>query len=188
MDLYNNKTNDRLKFKLNAEGINTNDIEPRLVFNSKDKVNYIIFGEIKEGVCYFNIPELKVYESNSKGSVKFELVSKDLYFKVWEDDFVIKTKSTIKIDEMVREISKEYKPQINAILESKPIFESDYSDESSEYIEDEEIPEEQESNIEEDEEDDYIDKYDLDDIIDDIDDEESEQRNELMTFENFISK
>jgi len=123
MDFFNNKNNDNIKFKINAEGIDTKDVEARLVFNTKDNLNYIIFGDIKEGVCTFTVPELKVYEKNNNGLLRFELVSKDLYFNVWEDKFNIKTKTTIKIDEMVRESVEEEKPQIKATLEATPIFE-----------------------------------------------------------------
>jgi len=123
MEFFNNKANDKLKFKLNAEGINTSEIEPRLVFNSKDKMNCIIFGKIKEGICTFDIPELKLYEKNDSGDIKFELVSKDLYFSVWEDKFTIKTKTSIKLDEMVRESVEEERPKIKVSLEAKPIVE-----------------------------------------------------------------
>jgi len=125
MEFFSNKTNDILKFKLNAEGINTNDVEPRLVFNSKDKINCIIFGKIKEGICIFDIPELKIYENSDSGTVKFELVSNDLYFNVWEEKFTIKTKTTIKLNEMVRESVEEEKPKISVSLESKPIVEKE---------------------------------------------------------------
>ena len=68
MDFFNNKTNDNIKFKINTEGINTKDVESRLVFNTKDQLNYIIY------------PELKIYEKSNNGTVRFELVSKDLYY------------------------------------------------------------------------------------------------------------
>lgn len=178
MDLYNNKSNDRLKFKINSEGINVSDIEPRLIFNSTDKINYVIYGEIKEGICYFNIPELKLYENNSTGNVKFELVSKDLYFKLWEDNFKIKTISTIKFEEMVRETNIDDKPKIKAtIFESKPIFESEIP--NDEHI----------NNIQDDDMDDDMDSNNLDGI-DDNNDDETEYNSDLnlMSFEMFINK
>jgi hypothetical protein len=126
MDLFNNKNNDRLKFKINAEGINTSDFEARLVFTTDKKINYVIYGDIRENMCYFDVPELSIYEKDSSGKLKFELVSEDLYFNIWQDSFNIKSKSTIKIDEMIRETQESEKPKINVILEceTKPEYES----------------------------------------------------------------
>jgi len=42
------------------------------------------------------------------------LVSDDLYFKVWEDTFEIETKATVKVEEVLKQITKENnKPQIS---------------------------------------------------------------------------
>ena len=126
MNFFNNKNNDNLKFKINAEGINTTDVEARLVFATKENINYILFGNIKENVCTFEVPELKVYEANKGGKVRFELVAKDLYFNVWEDSFKIKAKTTIKLDEMISETVKESKPTIQ--LSAQPMIETNEND------------------------------------------------------------
>jgi hypothetical protein len=68
MEFYNNKKNESLKFKINMEGIDSSNIEARLVFKSDNNINHIIFGKIKETVCTFDIPELKLYEKNQKAN------------------------------------------------------------------------------------------------------------------------
>lgn len=107
MEFFNNKENDILKFKLNSEGIDTEKVEPRLILTTKENKNYLFFGEIQNGVCKFNIPELSVYEKGDHGKIKFEIISEDLYFPVWQDNFEIKSKASIKIEEMISEINKE---------------------------------------------------------------------------------
>lgn len=125
MDFFNNKNNDVLKFKLNVEGIDTNNIEPRLIFKSNDgNINYTFFGKIKENVCVFDIPELKLYEKDSTGTVKFEIVSDDdMYFKVWNEKFEIKTKQEIKLDEMIyNTIKEDIKPKAKISLVNENVI------------------------------------------------------------------
>jgi len=129
MELFNNKENELLKFKINSEGIDVNNIESRLILTTKENKNYFIIGEIENGTCKFNIPQLTLYEKGNYGKIKFEIISEDLCFHVWEDDFEIKTKSTIKIEEMISEIQKNSvtKPRISvseAKIEAKPIVEN----------------------------------------------------------------
>lgn len=114
MKFYNNKKNEPLKFKLNVEGIDTNNIETRLILKS-NKSNYLFFGTIKEDVCIFDIPELNLYEKENIGLAKFEIISEDLYFPVWEDNFEIKTKASITFEQLVTETKKTpSKPKISA--------------------------------------------------------------------------
>lgn len=115
MEFYNNKKNDTLKFSVNADGIDTSDMEARLILHTKENKNYIFFGEIEGNKCSFNIPELDLYEKEDHGKIKFEIISEDVYFNVWEDKFEIKTKPTIKIEEMIQNIQNESKkPKITA--------------------------------------------------------------------------
>lgn len=118
MEFFNNSINDSLKFKLNSDGVDLNRIEPRLILTTKSNENYFFIGEIKNGVCEFDIPELKLYEKGDYGKIKFEIISEDeTYFPVWEDKFEIKTKATIKLEEMVSEIVKtSSKPKITSDL------------------------------------------------------------------------
>jgi hypothetical protein len=118
MEFYNNNVNDKLNFKINIEGIDINKIEPRLIITN-EKNNYIFFGKIKENVCTFDIPELSAYTKSDKGKVKFEIISEDLYFPVWKDEFEIKTKVSVKIEELYHEILEQPKPKVivGAILE-----------------------------------------------------------------------
>jgi hypothetical protein len=170
MDLYNNNKNEKLKFKLNVEGIDTRDFEPRLIFNSSDKINCVIYGEIKENICYFDIPELSIYQKDDQGKMKFELVSEELYFNVWNDKFNIKTKSTIKIDEMIREISNPTKPQIKAVLDADLIVES------KEEVK--EVKEEVEKSIE----------LIKEEHKPEIKKQKINEKSELLSFENFFKK
>ena len=39
MELFNNKENEILKFKINSEGIDVNNIEPRLILITKENKN-----------------------------------------------------------------------------------------------------------------------------------------------------
>jgi len=107
MEFFNNKENENLKFKINSEGIDTEKVEPRLILTTKENKNYLFFGEIHNGVCKFNIPELGLYEKGEQGKIRFEIISEDLYFPVWQDTFEIKSKASIKIEEMISEINKE---------------------------------------------------------------------------------
>jgi len=113
MEFYNNETNDSLKFKINAEGIDVNSIQPRLVFIANENINYIIFGEIENDVCTFDIPQLKIYENENAGKLRFELVAEDSYYNVWEDEFSVRTKKSIKVNEMFGQALKQVIPSIN---------------------------------------------------------------------------
>lgn len=120
MEFFNNTDNDNLKFKLNSEGININKIEPRLILTTSENVNYFFVGKLKNDICEFDIPELSLYEKNDSGKIKFEIISEDLYFPVWEDEFKVVTKASIKMEEMfVTEHKQTVKPKIttNVIFE-----------------------------------------------------------------------
>jgi hypothetical protein len=120
MELFNNKENDSLKFKINSEGIDVNKVEPRLVLITKENKNYLFLGEIHNDVCKFNIPRLELLNTGDEGKIKFEIISEDMYFSVWEDNFHIKTKANIKIEEMISQINKEEEKKkitIDAVFE-----------------------------------------------------------------------
>lgn len=124
MEFFNNSANDNLKFKLNSDGVDLNKIEPRLILTTKNNENYFFIGEINNGVCEFDIPELKLYEKGDYGKIRFEIISEDeTYFPVWEDKFEIKAKASIKLEEMVSEIVKQNpKPKITSdLIVEKPI-------------------------------------------------------------------
>jgi len=111
MEFFNNKENDTLKFKINSDGIDINKVESRLILTTKENKNYIFFGEVQNGICKFNVPELGLYEKGHQGKVRFEIISEDLYFPVWEDNFEIKSKASVKIEEMITEIQEASKPK-----------------------------------------------------------------------------
>lgn len=116
MDFFNNKKNEKLKFKINSEGIDTNEIKSRLIFETTKNENYIFYGKIENNVCIFDIPELKIYEKNDCGKINFEIISGDLYFPVWNDNFEIKTKVNITLEKLIEEtVSTEQnkKPKIS---------------------------------------------------------------------------
>jgi hypothetical protein len=122
MELFNNKENEILKFKINSEGIDVDDVEPRLILITKENKNILFIGKIEKDICKFDIPQLSLYEKGDHGKIKFEIISEDLYFPVWQDEFEIKSKASIKIEEMVSEIQHSSKPRIS-VSETKPIFE-----------------------------------------------------------------
>jgi len=111
MDFYNNKNNDTLKFKLNTEGVDKDKIETRLILTSKEK-NYLLYGKVKENICTFDIPELNLYENNTNGEIKFEIISNDLYFRIWEDIFEVKSNKN-KLSKLHRELSRKQKDSSN---------------------------------------------------------------------------
>ena len=115
MEFFNNKENNLLKFKINSEGIDVNNIETRLVFKTNENNNYLIFGKIVDNICEFEVPELKVYETNDKGNIRFEIISGDTYFDVWSDKFDIKTKINITLEKVEEEIEKVIKPTIESV-------------------------------------------------------------------------
>lgn len=118
MEFFDNNPNDRLNFKINIEGIDIDKIEPRLIIKN-EKSNYLFFGKINDSICTFDIPELASYKKGDEGEIKFEIISEDLYFPVWTDTFEIKTKRSVKIEELYQEITQKPKPVVsaNAILE-----------------------------------------------------------------------
>jgi len=123
MEFFNNKSNDTLKFKLNSEGVDTETIEARLILVSEGK-NYLFFGNINDEVCTFSIPELKQYEKNDNGKIKFEIISDDLYFPVWEDNFSVNTKVNITLEQVVSNVAEETKTtQKPKISVAQPIVE-----------------------------------------------------------------
>jgi len=123
MELFNNKNNDSLKFKVNSEGIDVKNIEPRLILTTNENKNYLFIGKIKENICKFSIPKLKSYTKGDNGKMKFEIISEDLYFPVWEDTFEINTKATIQFESVINDEPKVVKPKITATVNVQPIIE-----------------------------------------------------------------
>ena len=126
MEFWNNKENDSLNFKLNSEGIDINNIEPRLILTTKENKNYLFLGKVEKDICKFEIPKLESYEKGEEGKIKFEIVTEDLYFPVWEDKFEIKTKASIKIEEMIENIKKDEESKkfsVKAVLETNNVKE-----------------------------------------------------------------
>lgn len=123
MDFYNNKKNDTLKFKLNAEGIDMRNMEARLIFRSKNSKNMLLVGTINEGYCIFDVPELNIYEKDEHGDVKFEVVASDgnndfVYFQPWKNTFNVKSQASMKVEEVIETIAKtKEKPSISASVE-----------------------------------------------------------------------
>ncbi len=121
MDFYNNNNNEPLKFRLNVEGIDTNNIETRLIFKTNENKNYLFFGKVEDDVCIFDLPKLGLFEKNDSGIIKFEIVSDDLYFPVWSDKFNVKTKASITFEQLVSETVEsptKQKPKVSAIIET----------------------------------------------------------------------
>lgn len=149
MEFFNNTKNIALKFKINSEGINISNIETRLILINK-KYNSLFFGKVENEVCIFNIPELEQYEKGDKGIIKFEIISDENYFKVWEDSFEIKTKPTVKIEQMVNDIIEEHKSKLSV----KPIIEEPKKEEKitkeDDVVIEESIEDVEENEIEED--------------------------------------
>ena len=112
MEFFNNKNNNILKFKINSEGIDSNKLQSRLIFETSKNKNYIFYGKITENnVCAFELPELQLYEKGDMGTVKFEIISEDeLYFPVWKESFEIKTNVNITLEKLVDEIVQKETP------------------------------------------------------------------------------
>jgi len=107
----------------NSEGINVKNIEPRLILTTNENKNYLFIGKMEEDICKFSIPELKSYKKGDNGRMKFEIISEDLYFPVWEDNFEINTKATIQLESVVNDVKEEVKPKITATVNVQPVIE-----------------------------------------------------------------
>ena len=114
MDFFNNKDNDILKFKINSTGVDTSTIETRLVLKSNENKNYVFFGTIIDETCSFEIPNLSLYENNTIGNVKFEIISGDMYFNVWSDQLNIKSKVESTLEKIEEEVNKVIRPNFTA--------------------------------------------------------------------------
>lgn len=141
MEFYNNKENEPLKFKLNVEGIDKDNIETRLILKTNENKNYLFFGKIEEDLCIFDLPELDLYEKGNSGNVKFEIISEDIYFPVWEDSFDIATKASITFEQLVTETKeKPSKPSITVDpiiqqkVEEKPVIKENKKEEKKKPI------------------------------------------------------
>lgn len=121
MELFNNENNDKLKFKINSEGIDINNIEPRLILTTNENKNYLFIGKVNNDICEFNIPELESYKKGDNGDIKFEIISEGLYFPVWNDKFDIITKASIQLEQVENIEEKPKRKEIN--IEAQPIIE-----------------------------------------------------------------
>jgi hypothetical protein len=146
MEFYNNTKNTALKFKMASEGINVSNLETRLILINK-KSNSLYFGKVENDICVFNIPQLEQYNKGEKGTVKFEIISDENYFKVWEDTFEIITKPTVKIEQLVNDIIEEHKPKLSV----KPIIEEPKKEEKITIEKEDEVIEESIEELEENE-------------------------------------
>jgi hypothetical protein len=184
MELFNNKENEILKFKINSEGIDVDNVEPRLILITKENKNILFIGKIEKDICKFDIPQLSVYEKGDHGKIKFEIISEDLYFPVWQDEFEIKSKASIKIEEMVSEIQHSSKPRIS-VTETKPIFEKKVETKKEKVVENktlsklEAIFENTVPVIIEEEEDEEV------KIIEEVKKEEKPEKPSIMKFDSF---
>lgn len=106
MEFFNNKENDTLKFKINTEGVDVGAVDPRLIFVTNENTNYLVKGKFEGDTCIFNVPMLPEYDININGNVVFEIVSGDLYFKVWNEAFTVKTKPSVVLTD-INEVKKE---------------------------------------------------------------------------------
>ena len=144
ISLYNNKSNKRLKFRMDIKGVESSSIIPRLVIESYDKSKAILInGIIEDNVCYFNIPELTNFEKGEKTKIFYEaIVAEEQYAKLWEDNVDVDTKTQIKVVEnsVTEEEQEEKKIDLKDIKESGK-FVPTFEDVDEEDEEDEEIDE-----------------------------------------------
>ena len=69
--------------------------------------NYFLIRKVENDICKFNIPELSIYENGDSGRIKFEIISEDMYFPVWQDEFEIKTKKDLTLEKMIFDIQQD---------------------------------------------------------------------------------
>jgi len=146
MELFNNENNDKLKFKINSEGIDINNIEPRLILTTNENKNYLFIGKVNNDICEFNIPELESYKKGDNGDIRFEIISEGLYFPVWNDKFNIITKATIQLEQVENIEEKPKRKEINII--AQPIIETKHKEEKIKEKIDENIKTEKQKKIE----------------------------------------
>lgn len=152
INLYNNHSNKKLKFKVDITGVDPSEVKPRLIIETEEK-NYMVKGKIENKECNFIIPILEGLEQGEKGKVYYEvIVSNEQYSKLWEEDFETISKTEIKVVESnYEEEEKAESPKISVVslssVEEEPINESIEEEEEEEPTNEEKI-EERIENIE----------------------------------------
>jgi len=100
---------------MDITGVDTKDIQPRLIIESNDNV-YMIKGKIEGTECKFDVPVLEALGQGNKGKVYCEVIIQDeQYSKLWEDSFETISKIEVKVLENIQEEVKETKvrPTVN---------------------------------------------------------------------------
>jgi len=82
----------------------------RIIVESND-LNLVFPGEINNGTCTVPIKKLKgILEEGDKGKIKLEIIVEDVYFKPWEEDFIVEEHTSVKVK--VQEHKNPEKPSI----------------------------------------------------------------------------
>lgn len=112
---------------VNVMGASLKNCEARIVLETNN-LNLLYKGKITEnGQCSVNIPKLQnLFESETKGKIKLEVIAEGTLFTPWESDFTVEQKKKVSITEMVEPVEEEIKKVSITIMEELdiPLLES----------------------------------------------------------------
>jgi hypothetical protein len=110
--LYTDK-NENFECKINLQGVSLNDSSARLILESTDW-NLVFPGTINsDGKCNIPIKKLKLFNENTTGKLKLEVIADDVYFQPWTSDFIIETNKKAVVEVISQSDSKSNKPKIS---------------------------------------------------------------------------
>ena len=99
INLLNNAENNRLEFNLNVEGVDSEELDIRMLMFFENHQNYLFNGRVEDGKVVVDLPVFKNITEGEVGQLKLEVIAGSEYFQAWDSRFTIKTKTTVKITE-----------------------------------------------------------------------------------------
>ena len=96
--LYTDKT-EIFECDIKLSGASIKNSKARLVIESED-LTLLFSGEIsKSGKCKVPVKKLRnIFEEDTKGKIKLEIIAEDTYFVPWESDFEIETSRKVTVE------------------------------------------------------------------------------------------
>jgi hypothetical protein len=97
---------------MELEGVSLKETVARLVVEAPDKTLLFTGTVSSTGTCSIPISKLKgLLESETKGTIKLEVIAEDMYFSPWQSEFVVETAKKVTVNEVTLPIA-EKKPSV----------------------------------------------------------------------------